>query len=65
MEPPMAIHIRTHLEEPETVTAFVPHKPARAVKAEGGRKFVIKLGLLSSGRPNFGRIIWTIADPPR
>src|SRR5580765_8213602 len=35
----MAIQIRTSLEEPETGTAFVPHKPARPDKAEGGRLF--------------------------
>ena len=36
----MAIQIRTTLEEPET-TAFVPHKPARPDKAEGGKPFRI------------------------
>ncbi|HXH53715.1 MAG TPA: excinuclease ABC subunit UvrB [Sphingomicrobium sp.] len=35
----MAIQIRTSLEEPETSPGFVPHKPARPDKAEGGRKF--------------------------
>ena len=34
----MPIQIRTTLEEPDT-TAFVPHKPARPDKAEGGRSF--------------------------
>jgi excinuclease ABC subunit B len=38
----MAIQIRTSLAEPETGTAFVPHKPARPYKAEGGRKFVLR-----------------------
>jgi excinuclease ABC subunit B len=38
----MAIQIRTSLAEPETGEAFVPHKPARPEKAEGGRKFVIR-----------------------
>jgi excinuclease ABC subunit B len=38
----MAIQIRTSLAEPETGTAFVPHKPARPDKAEGGRKFVLR-----------------------
>src|SRR5438128_2209267 len=33
----MAIQIRTSLEEPETAPKFVPHKPARPDKAEGGR----------------------------
>ena len=36
----MAIQIRTTLEEPET-TGFVPHKPARPEKAEGGKLFKI------------------------
>src|SRR5690348_10448154 len=31
--------IRTSLAEPETGEAFVPHKPARPDKAEGGRRF--------------------------
>jgi len=35
----MAIQIRTSLAEPDTGKAFVPHKPARPDKAEGGRKF--------------------------
>src|SRR6185437_183069 len=35
----MAIQIRTTLAEPETGEAFVPHKPARPDKAEGGKKF--------------------------
>ena len=35
----MAIQIRTTLAEPETSGAFVPHKPRRPEKAEGGRKF--------------------------
>ena len=38
----MAIQIRTSLAEPETSEAFVPHRPARPDKAEGGRKFVLK-----------------------
>jgi len=38
----MSIQIRTSLAEPETGEAFVPHKPARPEKAEGGRKFVIR-----------------------
>src|ERR687891_1537748 len=33
----MAIQIRTSLAEPETAPAFVPHKPARPDKAEGGK----------------------------
>ena len=38
----MAIQIRTSLAEPETGETFVPHKPARPEKAEGGKKFVIR-----------------------
>ena len=37
----MAIQIRTSLAEPETGQAFVPHKPVRPEKAEGGQKFTI------------------------
>ncbi|MBA3577214.1 MAG: excinuclease ABC subunit UvrB [Sphingomonas sp.] len=37
----MAIQIRKTLAEPDTGAAFVPHKPARPEKAEGGRKFVL------------------------
>src|SRR6185503_13174862 len=37
----MAIQIRTSLAEPETVETFVPHKPARPDKAEGGKAFKI------------------------
>src|SRR5690348_15163951 len=35
----MPIQIRTSLAEPEAAETFVPHKPARPEKAEGGRKF--------------------------
>jgi len=35
----MPIQIRTSLAEPETAETFVPHKPARPDKAEGGRPF--------------------------
>src|SRR5437868_2807408 len=37
----MAITIRTSLEEPETGQAFVPHRPERPAKAEGGKAFRI------------------------
>ena len=37
----MSIQIRTSLAEPETGETFVPHKPARPDKAEGGKKFRI------------------------
>src|SRR4029434_8842218 len=36
----MPIEIRTSLEEPQTPT-FVPHRPQRPDKAEGGRAFQI------------------------
>ena len=38
----MAIEIRTSLAEPENDASFVPHRPARPQKAEGGRRFVLK-----------------------
>jgi excinuclease ABC subunit B len=37
----MAITIRTSLAEPDTGQAFVPHRPARPDKAEGGKPFRI------------------------
>ncbi|MDQ4420680.1 excinuclease ABC subunit UvrB [Sphingobium sp. DEHP117] len=37
----MSIMIRTNLEEPETGVTFVPHRPARPEKAEGGKRFRI------------------------
>ena len=37
----MPIQIRTSLAEPETAETFVPHKPARPDKAEGGKAFKI------------------------
>jgi excinuclease ABC subunit B len=37
----MAIMIRTGLEEPETGQSFVPHRPQRPEKAEGGRSFTL------------------------
>ena len=37
----MAIQIRTSLAEPEAAESFVPHRPARPDKAEGGKKFKI------------------------
>ena len=37
----MAIQIRTSLAEPETGENFVPHRPARPAKAEGGKAFRI------------------------
>ena len=35
----MAIQIRTTLDEPETGQSFVPHRPARPEKVEGGKRF--------------------------
>ena len=37
----MAIQIRTSLEEPETTGEFVPHRPIRPEKSEGGVRFEI------------------------
>ena len=37
----MAIQIRTTLDEPDTGTSFVPHRPARPEKSEGGRRFTL------------------------
>jgi excinuclease ABC subunit B len=37
----MSIQIRTSLEEPETGAEFVPHRPSRPPKAEGGKRFEI------------------------
>ena len=45
----MAIQIRTTLDEPETGTTFVPHKPARPEKAEGGRSFKLKSSYSPAG----------------
>ncbi|MEZ5656582.1 MAG: excinuclease ABC subunit UvrB [Sphingobium sp.] len=35
----MAIQIRTTLDEPETGQSFIPHRPVRPEKAEGGKAF--------------------------
>jgi excinuclease ABC subunit B len=37
----MAITIRTTLDEPDTGTTFIPHRPARPEKAEGGKAFTL------------------------
>ena len=37
----MTIQIRTTLEEPDTDAHFVPHRPARPDKSEGGRPFTL------------------------
>ena len=41
----MAIQIRTSLAEPDTGETFVPHRPARPEKAEGGKAFKLVVGL--------------------
>jgi len=45
----MAIQIRTTLAEPETDAAFVPHRPARPDKTEGGRPFKLVSDYQPSG----------------
>ena len=35
----MAIQIRTSLDEPDTGQSFVPHRPTRPPKVEGGKRF--------------------------
>ncbi len=37
----MSLVIRTTLDEPETGQSFVPHRPTRPPKADGGKKFKI------------------------
>jgi excinuclease ABC subunit B len=37
----MAIQIRTNLAEPETGQSFIPHRPERPPKSEGGRPFTL------------------------
>ncbi|WP_294120589.1 excinuclease ABC subunit UvrB [Sphingomonas sp.] len=45
----MPIQIRTSLAEPETGETFVPHRPARPDKAEGGKRFELKSDYSPSG----------------
>ncbi|NNC72559.1 MAG: excinuclease ABC subunit UvrB [Sphingomonadaceae bacterium] len=45
----MAIAIRTGLEEPETSKSFVPHRPDRPEKAEGGKAFELVSDYQPSG----------------
>jgi excinuclease ABC subunit B len=45
----MPIQIRTSLAEPETGETFVPHRPARPDKLEGGKRFVLKSDYSPSG----------------
>src|ERR1043165_2429413 len=46
----MAIQVRTTLEDPDTAS-FVPHKPARPDKAEGGKAFKIVSEYEPAGGP--------------
>ena len=45
----MAIQIRTSLAEPESNGVFVPHRPARPEKSEGGRAFRLVTDYTPSG----------------
>ena len=45
----MAIQIRTSLAEPETGESFVPHRPQRPDKSDGGKPFVLKSDYEPSG----------------
>jgi len=45
----MAIQIRTSLDEPETGQSFVPHRPDRPPKAEGGKAFKLVTDYTASG----------------
>src|SRR3546814_8790505 len=47
--PAMAIQIRTSLDEPETGQSFVPHRPERPPKAEGGKLFKLVSDYQPSG----------------
>lgn len=49
----MAIQIRTNLAEPETGQSFVPHRPQRPEKAEGGRAFKLVSDYQPSGDQRF------------
>ena len=45
----MAIQIRTTLDEPETGVSFIPHRPSRPEKAEGGKRFELVTDYTASG----------------
>ncbi|KAK0349458.1 hypothetical protein LTR94_033047, partial [Friedmanniomyces endolithicus] len=47
--PHMAIQIRTSLAEPETGVSFIPHRPSRPEKAEGGKRFELVTDYTASG----------------
>jgi excinuclease ABC subunit B len=46
---PMAIQIRTSLAEPETDQSFVPHRPERPLKLEGGKPFKVVSDYTAAG----------------
>ncbi len=45
----MSIQIRTTLDEPETAADFVPHRPARPPKVEGGKRFKVVSDYTAAG----------------
>src|SRR3546814_11095624 len=45
----MSIQIRTSLSEPETSPMFMPHRPERPPKSEGGKKFKLVSDYQPSG----------------
>jgi excinuclease ABC subunit B len=45
----MEIQIRTGLQEPETGADFVPHRPARPAKDEGGKRFRLQFDYEAAG----------------
>lgn len=49
----MAIQIRTNLAEPETGQSFIPHRPQRPEKAEGGKTFKLVSDYQPSGDQRF------------
>ncbi|MDV3459169.1 excinuclease ABC subunit UvrB [Sphingomonas sp. HF-S4] len=49
----MVIQIRTNLDEPETGDTFVPHRPNRPEKSEGGKAFKLVSDYRPSGDQRF------------
>jgi excinuclease ABC subunit B len=45
----MSIQIRTSLAEPETDQSFVPHRPERPLKLEGGKRFKVVSDYTAAG----------------
>ena len=45
----MAIAIRTSLAEPENSAVFMPHRPARPEKSEGGKRFILESDYSAAG----------------